>query len=130
MIDMIDKAQEKVWISVYTFTLPSLRASLVRAQKRGVDVRVILEKFPFGNTDINRETVAFLRGNTIPLHQSSENQFAFMHAKYALIDTHWIIETANWTRASFSSNREFFIISDDPSIHESLSAIFEGDFSG
>lgn len=44
---MIDISRERVWISVYSFTLPSLREALVRAQKRGVDVRVILEKFPF-----------------------------------------------------------------------------------
>lgn len=44
---MIDESRERVWISVYSFTLPSLRESLVRAHERGVDVRVILEKFPF-----------------------------------------------------------------------------------
>jgi len=44
---MIDVSQKRTWVSVYTFTLPNLREALVRAQKRGVDVRVILEKFPF-----------------------------------------------------------------------------------
>ncbi|MCB9806571.1 hypothetical protein H6768_01485 [Candidatus Peribacteria bacterium] len=44
---MINNAQNRVWISVYTFTLPDLRGALVRAKERGVDVRVILEKFPF-----------------------------------------------------------------------------------
>ena len=44
---MIDGAEKKVWVSVYTFTLPNLRESLLRAQKRGVDVRVILEQNPF-----------------------------------------------------------------------------------
>jgi len=44
---MIDKTEKRAWIAVYTFTLPSLREALVRAQKRGVDVRVMLEKFPF-----------------------------------------------------------------------------------
>lgn len=130
LVDMIDRSRERVWISVYSFTLPSLRESLVRAQDRGVDVRVILEKFPFWNTSINRETEAFLKTNAIPLHQSGEKQFAFMHAKYALIDESWIIETANWTRASFSTNREFFILGTDASILQNLSAIFESDFTG
>lgn len=44
---MIDTSQKRAWIAVYTFTLPSLREALVRAQNRGVDVRIILEKFPF-----------------------------------------------------------------------------------
>ncbi|MBP6921416.1 hypothetical protein KBB89_02625 [Candidatus Gracilibacteria bacterium] len=130
IIDMIDESRERVWISVYSFTLPSLRESLVRAHERGVDVRVILEKFPFGNTSINRETEIFLKNNEIPMHLSGENQFAFMHAKFSVIDSDWIIETANWTRASFSSNREFFVSGKDVSILENLAAIFEKDFSG
>lgn len=129
IIDMIDVSRERVWISVYSFTLPSLRESLVRAQKRGVDVRVILEKFPFWNTSINRETEIFLRENNIPLHLSWEEQFAFMHAKFSIIDSQWIIETANWTRASFSTNREFFITGKDSKILENLKRIFEADFS-
>lgn len=44
---MIDASRKRAWIAVYTFTLPSLREALVRAQKRGVDVRIMLEKFPF-----------------------------------------------------------------------------------
>lgn len=130
LIDMIDRSRERVWISVYSFTLPSLRESLLRAQKRGVDVRVIIEKFPFWNTSINRETEVFLKTNAIPLHQSGEKQFAFMHAKYAIIDMNWIIETANWTRASFSTNREFFILGTDTAILQNLATIFENDFSG
>lgn len=130
IIDMIDSSRERVWVSVYTMTLPILREALVRAHKRGVNVRVILEKFPFWNTSINRETELYLRENNIPLHQSGEKQFAFMHAKFSVIDSNWIVETANWTRASFSSNREFFIHGTDVSILGSLAAIFESDFAG
>lgn len=45
--NMIDRAEKRVWVGVYTFTLPNLRESLLRAQKRGIDVRVILEQNPF-----------------------------------------------------------------------------------
>jgi len=53
-----------------------------------------------------------------------------MHAKYSIFDTSWVIETANWTRASFGSNREFFIVGDDTGIYENLSDMFLADFSG
>ena len=130
IIDMIDVSQKRTWVSVYTFTLPNLREALVRAQKRGVDVRVILEKFPFWNTSLNRETQLFFEKNDIPLYQSGEKQFAFMHAKYMLFDDAWIIETANWTRASFSSNREFFFTGNDGEIYKNLERIFLTDFGG
>lgn len=129
IIDKIDASQERVWIAVYTLTLPNLRESLVRAQQRGVDVRVILEKFPFWNTGINRETEVFLQKNAIPLHLSGEKQFAFMHAKFSIIDKSWIVETANWTRSSFSTNREFFISGTDTAIRENLVTIFDEDFA-
>jgi len=130
MTDMIDSSEKRVWVGVYTFTVPSLRESLLRAKKRGVDVRVILEKFPFWNTSINKETKLFFEKNSIPFHESGEKQFAFMHAKYMVIDDVWVLETANWTRASFTSNREFFLIGTDPNIHENLVRIFEMDFRG
>ena len=47
LIEKIDAAEKKVWISVYSFTLPSLREALLRAKNRGVEVKVIVEKFPF-----------------------------------------------------------------------------------
>lgn len=130
MIDLIDASEKRAWVAVYTFTLPGLREALMRAQKRGVDVRVILEKFPFWNTSLNRETQLFLEKNKIPLHQSGEKQFAFMHAKYMLFDNDWIIETANWTRVSFSSNREFFLQGRDGEIYKNLEALFSADFEG
>lgn len=47
LVKKIDTTKERVWVAVYTFTVPSLREALKRAQDRGVDVRIILEKFPF-----------------------------------------------------------------------------------
>jgi phosphatidylserine/phosphatidylglycerophosphate/cardiolipin synthase-like enzyme len=95
-----------------------------------VDVRVILEKNPYGSTNINKETRLFFQENHIPFHESDHTQFAFMHAKYAIIDDNWIVETANWTRASFASNREFFMAGNEGSLKKNLENIFERDFSG
>ena len=47
-----------------------------------------------------------------------------------IIDDAWIVETANWTRASFASNREFFLTGDDPLILGSLEDIFQKDAQG
>lgn len=129
LLEMIDQSAERVWVAVYTFTLPGIRESLLKAQQRGVDVRVILEKSPYGNASINRETRMYLQTHTIPLHESGADQFAFMHAKYAVFDDRWMIATANWTRASFSSNREFFVLGDDPMILTNLVHLFESDFT-
>ena len=130
LIKKIDNTKNRAWINVYTFTLPWLREWLLRAKNRGIDVRVLLEKNPYNAPTINRETIQFLRQNKIAIHESHEQQFAFMHAKYMILDDSWIVATANWTRSSLSSNREFFLLGQDPSILTNLAAIFERDFTG
>lgn len=130
LIKNIDATKTRAWINVYTFTLPWLRESLLRAKRRWVDVRILLEKNPYNTVTINRETIQFLRENQLPFHESDEWQFAFMHAKYMILDQSWIVETANWTRASFSTNREFFLLGTDESILSNLATIFQTDFSG
>ncbi len=106
---MIDSSKKRVWISVYTFTLPSIREALLRAKDRGVDVRVLVEKFPYRSTGINRDTIDFLKNNNIPLYESNTKRFVFMHAKIVMIDDEWIIQTSNLTRSSYSKNREFYV---------------------
>ncbi len=130
LIQYIDWAQKEIKIAVYMFTLPSMREALLRAQKRGVSVEVILEKDPYNATHINRETIQFFQENKIDFYETDNQYFSFMHAKYIIIDTTWIIATANWTRSSFSSNREFFIVGEDALISKDLKNIFENDFWG
>lgn len=123
-IDMIDSSKKRVWISVYTFTLPSIREALLRAKDRGVDVRVLVEKFPYRSTGINRDTIDFLKNNNIPLYESNTKRFVFMHAKIVMIDDEWIIQTSNLTRSSYSKNREFYVRWWDSQILAELEKIF------
>lgn len=112
------------------FTVPSLMEALLQAKKRGVEVKIILEKNPYNAITINREAVQFFRKNSLNFHETDDQYFSFMHAKYMIIDDEWIISTANWTRSSFSSNREFFILGKDAEILKSLRNLFESDFQG
>ena len=130
VVKKIDAAKTRAYVNVYSFTLPSLREALVRAQDRGVDVRVLLEKTPFQTPTINRETKTYLLDNSIPLHESDQKQFTFMHAKYMIFDDEWVIETANWTRASFSKNREFLKHGNDVGIRDDVLRMLEADFTG
>lgn len=93
-------------------------------------MRVILEKNPFNLVGINKETKKILQENHIALYESDERYFSFMHAKYMILDDTWIISTANWTRSSFSTNREFFLLGGDTTVLSTLNAVFERDFSG
>lgn len=130
LLQMMDSAQKNIQVAVYIFTVPSLRDALIRAQNRGVNVRVILEKSPYNLTGINKETKKVFTDNKIAFYESDERYFSFMHAKYMIFDEEWIISTANWTRSSFSSNREFFLIGGDVRVLNELKTVFETDFNG
>ena len=54
----------------------------------------------------------------------------YTHAKVNLIDSGFIIQTANLTQSSFASNREHFFQSFDTGIQTSLKTIFEKDRNG
>lgn len=129
IIDMIDWTKNTLHVATYMFTLPSLREAIIRAKNRGVDVKIILEKNPYNATSINRETEAIFQKNGVILHQSSTRYFSFMHAKYMIFDTKWIISTANWTRSSFDKNREFFVVWDTSEIRDELETAFHNDFT-
>jgi len=83
--------------------------ALLRAKNRGVDVKIILEKNPYNAVSTNREASQFFRKNNISFYETDSSYFTFMHAKYMIIDDMWIISTGNWTRSTFSSNRDFFV---------------------
>jgi len=128
LIDYISWAQKELKIAVYMFTLPSLMEAVLDAKNRWVDVKIILEKNPYNATIINQKAVQFFRNNNIVFHETDSQEYSFMHAKYMLIDDIWIIATANWTRSSFSTNREFFVVGTDPIIRDNLRDVFESDF--
>lgn len=43
LISLIDSAKTRIWIEIYTWTDKNLLDAVLRAVKRGVDVRVVLE---------------------------------------------------------------------------------------
>lgn len=112
------------------FTVPSLMEALLQAKKRGVEVKILLEKNPYNAVTINKPAVQFFQNNNLDFYETGDRYFSFMHAKYIIVDDAWIIATANWTRSSFSSNREFFVLGIDPMILDSLKKLFESDFGG
>ena len=60
----------------------------------------------------------------------ADDGFAFVHAKTLLTDDTYTISTGNYTKSSFSTNREWYFFGKDPKIREYLGKLFLGDFYG
>lgn len=56
LVSLIDRGKKEVYVEVYILTEKRIIQALKDAEKRGVDVRVVLEKNVFGATSINSKT--------------------------------------------------------------------------
>ncbi|XP_056643171.1 mitochondrial cardiolipin hydrolase-like [Diorhabda sublineata] len=80
----ISSAKSSICLCIYIFTLKSLTYELIKAHKRGVDVRVISDQIMF-ETKSQRKNFSILSKNEIPYKLHSPRSIK-MHHKFCLID--------------------------------------------
>lgn len=79
LIASIDAAQEQVDVAMYNFTLTSAADALLRADQRGVRVRVVVDSDALDSRALSR-----LSAGGIPV--TGDNRESLMHNKFILID--------------------------------------------
>jgi DNA uptake protein ComE-like DNA-binding protein len=116
----INQAQAYINIAMYTFTDQEIALSLSNAQKRGVKIRVYLDRSQIESTySISRLLVQ----KGIKVRISTNNYI--MHNKFAIIDNRLLLTGSyNWTAAANNRNDENLMVIDDPEIIE----IFQNQF--
>ncbi len=107
IVDKIDHAKKSVYVQAYSFTsLPIIRA-LILAKKRGVDVKVILDKTQIQSK--RYKSASFFRAYKIPLW--IDNKPAIAHNKVMIIDGSLVITGSfNFTKAAQYKNSENVLI--------------------
>jgi phosphatidylserine/phosphatidylglycerophosphate/cardiolipin synthase-like enzyme len=105
LVDLIDQSRKKIFVAIFTLTHPDLVEALIRAKKRGVGVKVAIDAYNAGGA--SKKAVLQLKAENIPIYVSQGWQL--FHHKWALIDHHLVLGSANWTRAAFEKNRECLI---------------------
>jgi len=99
------KAKKRIWVMVYGFKLSSSRNTradiladeMIKARKRGVKVRVILEKSDFNEwlNRMNGETIEYFKKNGIEARLDNKN--VITHAKVVIIDDSVFLGSTNWS---------------------------------
>ncbi len=128
IVDGIKNAQKSIDLEVYLLSDKFVVQSLIDAEKRGVNVRVILEEHPYKGYGANKEIKDKLSHYGIKTEWSNR-AYDFTHSKFLVIDgrTGYIL-TMNLTKSSFTKNREFGIITNSPKEVEDLEEIFQSDW--
>jgi len=106
VIPLIKDAKDSIDISIFFLTHKNISKELVKASKRGVSIRVILDATAASNGYSKHN---YLRDSGIPV--KVENWGGKMHMKSAIIDKkHLIVGSMNWTSAGESKNDENTLI--------------------
>jgi phosphatidylserine/phosphatidylglycerophosphate/cardiolipin synthase-like enzyme len=106
IVRTIGEAHKSIRVAAYTFTSRTIAEALANAHKRGVNVRVVLNK----SQRTSRSSVAgWLGDNGIPVRFNS--RYAIMHDKFLIIDDK-TLETGsfNFTKAAETRNAENVIV--------------------
>lgn len=103
LVEALDGAKSTLDVAMFTLTHEELVKALIRAHKRGVKTTVHLSK----NTSYKAANALASAG--IPIKYPLEN--VLCHHKWALIDKEtFIFGSANWTKAAFERNQDYYYI--------------------
>lgn len=124
LFDMIDNAQNRLWVYNQSLNDQTVIDKLIAAKARGVDVKVILNDAR-SSDDKNLTARAKLEAAGIPCGFYRKHT---LHAKGMVADNLAYIGSQNFTNGGLYNNREFGQIIAEPAFVKQLSDVFIEDF--
>lgn len=129
ILNLLDKATNSIDITIYLLSDRKVIEKIKELKKKNINIRIIIEKTPFGGGSVNYKTFSELTKLDINIKYSNPS-FALTHAKYIIIDKREaFIMTSNLTYAGLNEDRDFIFHTYDESIINELNNIFENDFN-
>lgn len=125
----IENAEKEIYLEVYMLTETRIQEALIKAHKKWVDIKIILEKDPYLAYNINNKTFEKLNKAWINITWSNKENYSYNHSKILLIDNLSIISTGNYSYSTFTQNRDFFIFTTEPNIRNKLKENFINDYN-
>lgn len=119
IVSSLNGAQKSVLVMAYSFTSAPIAKALVEAHKRGVDVRVVLDK---SQKSEKYTSATFLTNEGVPTFIDSSHAIA--HNKVMVIDQCTVITGSfNFTKAAEEKNAEnLLVINHAPELAKSYTA--------
>jgi len=132
-VNSLDHATNSILVQAYSFTSAPIAKAVVEAHRRGVQVKVILDKSQ--RTEKYSEA-DFLRNNQVPT--LIDAQHAIAHNKVMIVDGYIVLTGSfNFTKAAEENNAENLLVINDTALakqyvnnwhaHEQHSEIFTRD---
>jgi len=120
IVDQIATAQQQVLVQAYSFTSPEIVKALADAKRRGVDVRVILDKSNTCKDGGECEKKGAIAAETLAdvgVPVMIDHIHGIAHNKVMIIDGMRVITGSfNFTRAAQERNAENLLVIGDPDL--------------
>jgi len=123
----VNSARESVDIAVFSFYSMDIAGAVVKAQKRGVKVRVVVDRVQASQSEVGK----ILFDNGIPFRWSQGfSGKGVMHNKFAVLDGKLLMTGSfNWSTNAQDNNFENMFYTASPAYTGPFSAQFENIFS-
>jgi cardiolipin synthase A/B len=104
---VIRSAEKTVKVAMFTWTRFDLANEIIQAQKRGVEVEVVLDRNSATGVSARVAQKLLEAGIVVRVNTGEE----LLHHKYLLVDNTTLVNgSANWTKAAFVNNDDCFMV--------------------
>jgi phosphatidylserine/phosphatidylglycerophosphate/cardiolipin synthase-like enzyme len=109
ILHYIDHAEKSLFIQAYSFTSVPIAQAVIKAQKRHVKVKIILDKSQFSE---KYSSAKFLMNQGIPTWR--DDKVAIAHNKVMIIDQKIVLTgSLNFTKSAQQKNAENILVIED-----------------
>lgn len=139
---LIDSARQDIRAALYFFTSRPLAAAILRAQKRGVKIQVIID----GNNESDYSKGFYLRQRGVDVRYArglpkkarkskkrkyQVKRFGLMHHKFMVVDDKMVATGSyNWTASAEKWNRENLLVINSSSLARKYTVEFKKIWAG
>jgi phosphatidylserine/phosphatidylglycerophosphate/cardiolipin synthase-like enzyme len=128
IVAAIDAAHKSLRVKMFLFSDPTLLAALVRARKRGVDVRVMLNPSRRSGEEENVATRKALNDAGVDVADSNP-AFELTHEKSMVVDDHTaFVKSLNWETRNLTETRDYAVVTRVADEVAEVAAGFEADW--
>ena len=122
---LINGARHSIDVTMYEFSDTTAEHDLAAAAKRGVRVRVILDRRA---RSANSDAYSYLGSHRVAVTWSSPD-YHYTHQKTVIIDgTKAVIMTANLTSRYYATSRDFLVVDTERADVSAITTVFNADF--
>ncbi len=108
VVKWINRANSSVHVLIYSFTLDAIRNALIDAKKRGLDVKIVMER-----SNANEKGAEYQNLKSAGVDIRLDTNSGLMHDKVAIIDGHIILTGSyNYSAAANTTNNENLVAID------------------